>query len=745
MQRAADQKRRRPLRGWPLALAATAVGLALTPAAAKPPEPAPAPTPEPAASDDAIVVEPIDVRARRARPAGVVDLTGADPTAPDAARALDEPATVTVVRVADRAGEAASVAEVLAKSVGVDVRTLGGLGAFAALSVRGAAPAQTAISIDGVPLSKVASATADLGAFEIGSFAEVEIYRGGVPVELGGAALGGAVNFVTGVGKSPNGHRTELSLGVGSFGARHGRVRWRDDALAGALGTHVTLGYRAADGDYEYFNDNGTSLNLADDGFVTRQNNGFRQVDAAARARYRRASGTTVEAGTRALWKRQGVPGLGSTQSTAASLTTLGQLVDVRVERARALGRDGLALGASAFGFFEDQRYTDRLGEIGLGTQDARYRTLAGGVGGHALYALGAHQVLSLSLDGRVDDFDQADLLVEPAAATIGTHGGRHAVGAALADEIAFGDGERLILVPGLRVDGSRTDPGTGWSPITVDPGELGPRTDVLFSPRLAVRARVVDGVALKASAGRYFRTPTLVELFGDRGFVVGNPVLAPETGVSGDVGWVVAPARATGPLDRLYWQGAFFSSRAKDAIVLQPTAGLAATAKNLGAATIYGFESALVARLFAHVTFTANYTFMGSRQDSPLPSFDGKRLPLRPRHHAYARVDAATPIARRLVVAWADIAFTSGNMLDAANTSEVPARRFVGAGLKLALTPSWLVAVEAKNLLDERVETIALSPPPRPDLTEVPRAVADFLGYPLPGRAFYLTLDIAL
>ena len=52
------------------------------------------------------------------------------------------------------------------------------------------------------------------------------------------------------------------------------------------------------------------------------------------------------------------------------------------------------------------------------------------------------------------------------------------------------------------------------------------------------------------------------------------------------------------------------------------------------------------------------------------------------------------------------------------------------------------LAGLEVKNLADARVEQVALDPPPRPDLTSVPRAIADFGGYPLPGRAFYLTLE---
>ena len=89
-----------------------------------------------------------------------------------------------------------------------------------------------------------------------------------------------------------------------------------------------------------------------------------------------------------------------------------------------------------------------------------------------------------------------------------------------------------------------------------------------------------------------------------------------------------------------------------------------------------------------------------------------------------------------------ADAAYTAGSFLDEANLAMVPARWLLGAGLKLDLGRGVTVAVEGKNLADDRIETVPLDPPPRPDLAHVPRAVADVAGYPLPGRAAYLRLD---
>ena len=57
--------------------------------------------------------------------------------------------------------------------------------------------------------------------------------------------------------------------------------------------------------------------------------------------------------------------------------------------------------------------------------------------------------------------------------------------------------------------------------------------TPGLLDPRRAAPPGV-------AAHGRYFRPPTLAELFGDRGFMVGNEGLRPERGTSLDGGLVV-------------------------------------------------------------------------------------------------------------------------------------------------------------------------------------------------------------
>jgi iron complex outermembrane receptor protein len=657
--------------------------------------------------------------------------------APQAERALDEPAFVTSVDLRDEEGTSAAAAEVLARSAGVSVRSLGGLGAFASISVRGAPAAHTLVLVDGVPLSRVAFATLDLGAFELGTFERVDVYRGGVPGEWGGAALGGAVNFVTGVGPRPGEKPTRLVLAAGSFGARRLTLS-RRDRFGGAWASTVVVGYAGAEGDYAYFDDHGTPLEPRDDEERTRVNNGYDQVDLGARVKWRRR-GSSVELGQRLSWKQQGIPGPAGASAEATSLETWRVVADGHAAHGGALGLPGLRLGAGAHAVIETQRYRDPEGEVGLGMQDASYLTVATGATLAGSWATPRHLV-GVALEPTVEWFREEDHMRERP----GARGFRAGGAIAVSDALSLGEDGRVLVVPALRVDVllSRPSGDTGQQ-VT---GEDGPaaRDDVYASPRLALRVGLVPGLALKASAGRYFRAPTVLELYGDRGVLVGNPTLTPETGFTSDLGLVVAPERARGPADRVFVEGALFWGRSASLIAWVPTSGRASVARNLGDAELRGVELTGQVRLWRTLTLGGNYTLLDTAQDTPVVPYDGKALPGRPRHELYLRADVARPAAGVELGAWVDLSALSGNYLDQGNLNMVPARRFLGAGAR-ARWRGLAVGIEARNLLDERVEDVPLDPPPRPDLTSSPRAVSDALGYPLPGRSLMVTVSAEL
>jgi iron complex outermembrane receptor protein len=154
--------------------------------------------------------------------------TAPDHAARDRDAALGEAPFMTVVHP-DEHPATTSVADALGATVGVQTRSLGGLGAYESVSVRGAAPGHTAVLVDGVPLARIAAVTTDLGRFTLDAFGEVQLYRGAVPVELGGTGVGGAVNLVTRLGRGEHGERVRASAGMGSYGARHVRVHYGDD------------------------------------------------------------------------------------------------------------------------------------------------------------------------------------------------------------------------------------------------------------------------------------------------------------------------------------------------------------------------------------------------------------------------------------------------------------------------------------------------------------------------------------
>ncbi|MCX5742594.1 MAG: TonB-dependent receptor plug domain-containing protein, partial [Proteobacteria bacterium] len=427
---------------------------------------------------------PLRVAAMAAEAIVIIDDRPSE-VARDRDRALADTPFVSILHPDDHPA-ASSVADALATTVGAHGTSLGGLGAYQSISLRGASPGHTLIAIDGVPLARIAAVTTDLGRFALAAFDRVDVYRGSVPIALGGAGVGGAVDLVTRLGRDELGKRVHLELGGGSAGARFFHAHYGDVHRGGALRSSTTLGYAGATGAYTFFDNHGTPLNLTDDATRTRANNGFDQADLASRLG---AADGSLAGGVRLAYKRQGLPGSTLRPTAAARLATLDTIADLRIARA--------TVDATIYALVEHQRLADPGDELGLGAQHRGYLTLAGGASATSTQVLdrAGHQRLVVGGELRVERFADEDL----ADATHATEGDRVAAAALASLELELAP--QLVVTPAVRVDGLRTAPAA----TTVGPDAYvarPTRDDVVPSPRLGVRALLAPDLAIKSSAG---------------------------------------------------------------------------------------------------------------------------------------------------------------------------------------------------------------------------------------------------
>jgi iron complex outermembrane receptor protein len=634
-------------------------------------------------------------------------------TSPEADQALrDTSAFATIVDTKEAHSRVESVEDVLAETVGVQVRRLGGLGAFSTVSIRGSTPNQVDVYLDNIPLNQANTGLVNLGNLPLENVERLEVYRGFAPLQLGAGSIGGAVNLVTRqIGTKPV---TSASVSYGSFDTRKVTL-YRSQGFE-KLGYLLLFNYAESENDFTFKDDNGTPLNPRDDERVKRTNNDFRSFNAHAKGEARLA-GWEMTLSDDFFTKTQGVPGQSSVQSDTARFDVWRNVATLKLQR-HGFPWSATDVALQVAHTWQRESFKDVDGEIGLGAQEDKNtaNTLSAN-GLLTLYLDAWNQILGLLLDGRYETFRTVDELPERRgeSADKGPLQKRTHIIAALQDEILLFN-DRLALRPLLRYQFVDSDFGAQPTFGTVRLEQDRQQQEHLFSPSLGVQVRLTPLLRLKGNVGRFQRVPTLFELFGDRGTTLGNPELESETSLNWDVGFAFELSQA-GLLDRLFLEYAFFVNEADDLILFVQNSQTTAQARNIGSANIWGHEVSWSLTAASHLRLYGNYTFQDAADTSDTFS-RGNTLPGRPRHELYQAVELFAVFGKFVY----EFNYIADNFLDRANAFQVDSRALhnlrvtaLPFGQRLQLT------FEVKNLTDKQVQ--------------------DFRGFPLPGRAFFGTV----
>jgi outer membrane receptor protein involved in Fe transport len=262
-----------------------------------------------------------------------------------------------------------------------------------------------------------------------------------------------------------------------------------------------------------------------------------------------------------------------------------------------------------------------------------------------------------------------------------------------------------LTIAAALRLDvwqnraASRTLTRGDGSAMTT---ELADASEVQLDPRLGALLHVTDELAIRASAYRAFRAPTLNELY--RPFQVGtvltaaNDQLRPETLWGGELGTQIA-------LDGLSLQATAFWNQLNGAIanvtLAAPMDGTARQRQNLGETRVAGLDLDLTWRFAEPWTLRIGHAFSDGRVTAApaQPDLVGKRLAQAP----HQRTVGALSYVLRGGSAGVQLRYLGRQFEDDLNTQPIGAVVLLDARAELGLGKGFSIFVAGQNMLDRR------------------------------------------
>lgn len=619
-----------------------------------------------------------------------------------------------------------SLDEVLEREAGIRIRRYGGLGSYSTLSIRGSNANQVRFYIDGVPLNNNVGGEVNLSDLPFDNLEKIEVYKSGTSAGFSGSAIGGAVNLVTQKGKKDK--STQLQLGAGSFKTIKLNAMHKD--FYKDLDYTFFVQREKSDQDFTFRNNNGTPiLNTIDDFDDKRQNAWFDRFNFTTNLAYKHKS-TTYTFLNDFNYRMHGIPGPGYNQTQKVK---------------RKFLRNTSSLGTDTKGFwFENLNFQTRLyytggrdelfdprKEFNSASPDSKANIQQYGL--HLIpeiYLLKYHQIIRILAGSERETYkrdrrNEFHEIVEKTPRKFRTHNFVQ-----LQDEFRFWD-KRLRLIPSVQaeqyVDRYNEDP------LKQNLTNLlnGQKTERKFTNYrfgfIGIPYQTPKTVlGWKMNGSIETRFPDFLELFGERGSIIGNTDLKPEKSKNFDAGPVLDLQFTNVDLNTSI---AYFKKTIESMILFVPNSQFTLRPENVDSALIRGFEFSLKLKLYKKIMLDSNYTYQKAINTSDVTYLKNKYLPLRPLHEWQAGVEY---YQQDKFETGFRTTFIGAVFKDRTNEYQnyEPARWLHNIYFSFYIYKAKVdnaskelkVTFEAKNILDKRA--------------------FDIVGYPLPGRSYYVTLN---
>lgn len=622
----------------------------------------------------------------------------------------------------DSFGQQSDVAEELSRLPELRVRRTGASNAPAYISIRGSEHNAVAIHLEGIPLNGGHQSTVSLNMILPELLRGADVYRSNAPLNLHSDLPGGAINLRLADAQTPE---FAASAGGGSFGS----------VKLGIMGTHrgettrtlIALAYRRSTGDFQFYDNNGTDFNLNDDEPRQKRINNDNQEGSLLLHHTQRVGQWNLALLGMTDLREEGVPGLDTMQAEHARAERYTQILGFNAGRHGLHdGKLDLALRSS----IRSQRdiYQDRHGEVGLGSQDRSTGQLTWNLSAHLSWWLPHQHNVELHIDLQGESYQPRDHISSLHLRRASRIHPKIGVGWSWST-----DDELLALSASVRsVHWLETTRGQSTAAL-----HIGNHYEQQFYGQagavLTPLQSTTETLRIFTYASHKGRAPDFNERFGDNGTSAGNASLKPERQWQYEAG--IAHEHRNQSL-RIHTQLTGYTQWRRNAIEYFSTPLGVRIPQNLEGARVSGIEaSTALDSEYAGGNLAMTRMWTKNTEDNKL--YHGNQLPWRSEWSVDGTIYARYKGAK---IEWTS-AWDSQFFADKRNQSVYPERWLhdLVFSYRPEPYPNIELSVELRNITNERMRHTEVRNGGK--YVSVPRAVADYRGFPLPGRAIYATL----